>query len=314
MLHCSNKLSACSLGAHELDAGCRSSIACLRFQYSLAASGWCLQGSRAMGEVDQELCVGDARVRFRDAGAGPAVVLIHGWTLDLEMWEPQARALRDSFRIIRFDRRGFGLSSGRPSLSHDISDLRALCAHLRLESVALVGMSQGARCAAHLAAADHPHVSCIVLDGAPSGLVAGSATGENDIPIEHYRALVRSGGASAFREAWRQHPLAQLRTSDGPTHELLERILERHRALDLEGADAADPGVPAPREGLIRCPVLIISGELDLRSRLRAADALARALPASERVIIPGAGHMPNLDNPLAYNERLRGFLDRFAR
>ncbi len=263
-------------------------------------------------EADRELWVGHDRLRFRDEGAGAAVLLIHGWTLDLDMWEPQARALRDSFRIIRYDRRGFGLSSGRPSLVHDIADVQALCEHLRLPPVALLGMSQGARVAAHIAAAKPELVSGVVFDGAPAGVLLDVEVTESDIPIAAYRALVRAGGLSEFLRQWRTHPLTQLRTRDGPTRELLERILERYRAVDLQEPDANEPvPPPPPRAESIRSPTLIISGALDLESRIRAADALARSLPFSERASVPESGHLSNLDNPPVYNALLRGFLER---
>src|SRR5580698_5368440 len=95
--------------------------------------------------ADSYLQTAGARIRYRDEGAGPAVIFVHGWTLDLDMWEPQAADLSTDYRVVRLDRRGFGLSSGRPSLAHDIADLRELCRHLDLRQVALVGMSQGAR-------------------------------------------------------------------------------------------------------------------------------------------------------------------------
>ena len=94
---------------------------------------------------DRYLSVHGARLRYRDEGRGPAVVLVHGWTLDLEMWEPQVAALRASLRLVRLDRRGFGLSSGCPSVASDASDIDAICRHLGLARVALIGMSQGAR-------------------------------------------------------------------------------------------------------------------------------------------------------------------------
>jgi 3-oxoadipate enol-lactonase len=256
--------------------------------------------------TDRELTVTGARLRFRDEGAGVAVLLIHGWTLDLDMWEPQARELCDSFRVIRYDRRGFGLSSGRPSLSHDVTDAMALCEHLRLRSVALLGMSQGARVAAHFAAGNPQLVSHVVFDGAPAGILSGQEGAQNDIPIARYRELARTG---EFLKEWRKHPLTQLRTGDARSQELLQRMLERYRAEDLLQVDAQGlPPVPAES---IRAPALIISGALDLESRIRAADALARSLAASERAIVPAAGHMPNIDNPGVYNDLLRRFLVR---
>src|SRR5499427_10094023 len=85
--------------------------------------------------------VNGARLRFRDEGRGPAVLLVHGWTLDLEMWDPQVSALRDRFRLIRLDRRGHGLSDGVPAPQQDSEDLGALCKHLGLTRVAVLGMS-----------------------------------------------------------------------------------------------------------------------------------------------------------------------------
>jgi 3-oxoadipate enol-lactonase len=265
-----------------------------------------------MTEPDRELLVTGARLRFRDEGAGTAVLLIHGWTLDLDMWEPQARELRDSLRIIRYDRRGFGLSSGHPSLSHDVTDILALCDHLRLQPVALVGMSQGARVAAHVAAGHPGLVSHVILDGAPGGIVLDDPVAQSDIPIATYRELARSGGPSEFLKEWRKHPLTQLHTRDAGSQELLQRMLARYRAEDLSAADAPAP-LPSVRADSIRAPALVISGALDLETRIRAADGLARYLPASERAIVPEAGHMPNLDNPPVYNTLLRQFLVRPA-
>jgi pimeloyl-ACP methyl ester carboxylesterase len=60
--------------------------------------------------------------------------------------------------------------------------------------------------------------------------------------------------------------------------------------------------------------VLVVNGEFDTLVRRRAGESLARALPLGERVVVPGAGHLPNLDVPRAYNDALRAFLDRQSR
>jgi pimeloyl-ACP methyl ester carboxylesterase len=56
---------------------------------------------------------------------------------------------------------------------------------------------------------------------------------------------------------------------------------------------------------------LVINGELDTPRRREMGDELARALPRAERTIVPGAGHLPNLDNPAQYNERILSFIER---
>src|SRR5581483_538224 len=115
--------------------------------------------------------------------------------------------------------------------------------------------------------------------------------------------------------AWSQHPLTRLHSQDGPTRQLLQSMLERYRAEDLQLSAAEAPAsLPSPEPTAIRAPVLVISGALDLESRLGAAEALIQALPSSRRAVIPAAGHMPNLDNPRAYNIELRKFLQPDAR
>lgn len=267
--------------------------------------------SACVQAADSFLQVEDACLRYRDEGRGEAVIFIHGWTLDLDMWEPQIAALSAAFRVIRLDRRGFGLSSGRPSLAHDLSDLHALCRHLKLRTAAMVGMSQGARVVLELSRSPPATFSCLVLDGPPQM----GAAGTQDVPFQHYRALARSLGMDAFRREWMQHPLATLRTREPGARELLCRMIARYPGKDL--LDAPQEGTPAAAiawaPANIRVPVLVIGGELDLESRKAAAGALAAQLPTAERATIPRAGHLCNLDNPEAYNAALGAFLVRHA-
>ena len=272
-----------------------------------------LAGSLA-SDKDLYLSVEGARLRYRDTGAGPAVLLIHGWTLDLEMWGPQVEGLAGSFRVIRLDRRGFGLSSGRPALTDDVADAQALCRHLALNRVAVVGMSQGARVAAGLAAIEPDLLSCIVLDGPPAGIVSGTGGGEGSVPLAEFRALVRDEGMEAFRRAWTRHPLVQLRTGDPAAHELLRRMIERYRGEDLQQplVNAVENG-QSPGLESVRQPALVLGGALDIENRPRAFDAIALALPRAQHAVVPDAGHLANLDNPLAYNALLLRFLEQHA-
>ena len=86
-------------------------------------------------------------VYYEDHGQGQPVILIHGWPLSGKSWEPQVRALLDAgYRVITYDRRGFGKS--QPSLdSYDYNgltaDLELLISDLDLQNVVLVGFSMG---------------------------------------------------------------------------------------------------------------------------------------------------------------------------
>ncbi len=84
---------------------------------------------------------------FEDQGEGPVVVLIHGWPLNAASWEKQTAALLAAgYRVIAYDRRGFG-QSDKPASGYDYdtlaSDLDTLLTELDLSDVALVGFSMG---------------------------------------------------------------------------------------------------------------------------------------------------------------------------
>lgn len=190
--------------------------------------------------ADSYLQTAGVRLRYRDEGRGSAVILVHGWTLDLDQWEPQAAALAGEFRVVRLDRRGFGLSSGTPSIAGDSADLSALCGHLGIDSAAVVGMSQGTRAVLQFAASYPRMISCVVLDGPPH-FGPQDAANSGDIPYLHYRDLAQTQGLAAFRREWGEHALARLRTADPAAHLLLARMIERYPGRDLiENAGHAD--------------------------------------------------------------------------
>ena len=262
--------------------------------------------------TDQYLRAAGARLRFRDEGAGPAVILLHGWTLDLEMWDPQVASLRREFRLVRMDRRGHGFSSGTPSPQRDVADLAALCGHLGLNRVALIGMSQGARVAVAFAGSAPGRVDALILDGPPS---FDMAPADEDVPLEHFRDVVRMHGMEAFRREWLRHPLTQLRTTDPRVRARLSAMITRFAGNELAGSAPerdvlALPALPASWNA----PTLVLSGELDVPRRVQSADRLSAELPRAERAVIAGAGHLPNLDRPDEYSEICRVFLRRHTK
>ncbi len=258
---------------------------------------------------------GDTRLRYRDEGEGRPAIFIHGWTVDLDIWNPQSAAFARSLRIIRLDRRGFGRSGGVPGLDADCEDLLRLMDHLGVARSALIGTSQGARVALAMALRQPGRVAGIVLDGPPDEFGDSNSAGDGDFSIAAFRQLVRDGGVEAFRRAWRDNPLMKLYSTDPAVHALLAEMLARYPAQDLlEPAAEPSPGVGAAALARCAAPALVVNGHFDTPARLRAGERLAEALPRAERVLIPEAGHLPNLDNPVAYNEAIEAFLRRQSR
>jgi 3-oxoadipate enol-lactonase len=265
----------------------------------------------SMAADDRYFATRGTNLRYRDDGSGSAIVFVHGWTLDLDMWQPQVADLVPPYRVIRWDRRGFGLSSGEPGIANDVADVRALCQHLGIKQAAFVGMSQGARVVCALAEAAPSLIACLVFDGSPD-LTSHPGVTSNDVPLDRFRSLVRRRDSERFRNEWLSHPMAQLNTRDPSANASLRTMIARYPANDLLQSHlgtAAEPALEAIISAQI--PALVINGALDLRSRKDAAVALTRALPRSEHICVSQAGHLPNLDNPAAYNAALREFLGR---
>jgi 3-oxoadipate enol-lactonase len=250
-------------------------------------------------------------LRYRDEGSGPAVVMIHGWLLDLSIWDREADALSATYRVIRTDRRGFGASTGRPDLRADAADLSQLLDRLAIPKAAIVAMSQGTRVALRLALTDPARVSCLVLDGTPvlDGLRGGPW--QEETPLERYRDLLHANGIDAVRRELASHPLMRLVTDDPRARDSLERMLARYDGADLHRAPPASDGVCASDLAHLSMPVLVLNGEQDVPQRRRAGAELARAIPHAVRRVVPRAGHLACLDNPDAYVARLVEFLNQ---
>ena len=111
------------------------------------------------------LDVGDAKINYLVEGSGPAVVLIHGWALNLREWDDQIAALSPHYRVVAYDRRGYGKSIGFADPTADPGDLRRLLDTLGIRSAVLVGHSAGPDVAERFAAAMPERVDGLVLYG-----------------------------------------------------------------------------------------------------------------------------------------------------
>jgi 3-oxoadipate enol-lactonase len=253
---------------------------------------------------DQFIQLGDVRLRLRIDGVGPALLLLHGWALDGEMWRPQFAALAQRHQVVAIDRRGFGLSSGQPDLVREIDDVLALLDTLAIERAGILGMSQAARVALRCAQRFARRVSCLILDGPPHL----TNPPRYELPIADYRELVQAEGIDAFRRHWLQHSFMQLHAGKASMQSLLTEMVARYPGRDLQ-PDAAMPPVFEPDLWAVDVPTLVINGELDAAARLIAGSELARRLPHARQVIVHGAGHLPNLDQPAVYNELVLDFI-----
>jgi pimeloyl-ACP methyl ester carboxylesterase len=251
----------------------------------------------------------EATLRWRDGGAGPAILLLHGWALDLDVFEPLVATARRELRLVRFDRRGYGLSAGEPSLAADVDDAFAVLDCAGIERCAVLGMSQGARVAAALARREPRRITHVVLDGAPALRGLADEAHEPELPLDRLRALAGESSATLLA-ALRAHPLLTLVHADARNAARLDAILARYPARDLHPSHSpSPPPVFAAGEAAFLQPALILNGERDSATRQRIGRRLAQVLPGARRQVLPAAGHLACVDAPAAYAASLCSFL-----
>jgi 3-oxoadipate enol-lactonase len=250
-------------------------------------------------------------LHYTTAGDGDPVVLIHGFGLDLSMWDPQWLAFARRHRVIRYDLRGFGGSSLPEGPYSHVEDLLALIDFLGTRPVHLVGLSLGGRVALRVAAQEPMAVRSLTLvDPALDG-----HTWTADW-LQRWRKMTdaaRRGDLGSAKKLWREHILFAPANTQPPVAEALRAMIDRYSGWHLSHPDpGSDPAVPVA-ESLagISIPTLIMVGELDLPDFQAIARRLARDLGRAELRTIAGSGHMSNMEAPKLFNDLVLEFLQR---
>lgn len=254
--------------------------------------------------------VNGTRLYYEEAGSGPAVVLIHGFTLDTRMWDDQFLPLAQHFRVIRYDMRGFGQSAvpTNEPYSH-VEDLRALLDHLNVQQASLVGLSKGGGVALDFALSYPQRTQALALIDSILGGFSWSPEGSGRDSLVWQEA--RRGGVAAAKVSWLAHPLFAPALQQPATAARLRQIIADYSGWHFVNANP-EQGVAPPagqRLAELEMPVLAIVGELDLPDFLQITELISRQAPRVSKVVLPDVGHMANMEAPDVVTEALRGFL-----
>lgn len=240
---------------------------------------------------------------FEDHGQGQPVVLIHGYPLNGRSWERQEAALLQAgYRVITYDRRGFGQSS-QPSAGYDYdtfaADLDALLSHLDLQDVVLGGFSMGTgEVTRYLGKYGSARVSRAVLIGViPPYLLktADNPEGVDASVFEGIKASIRQDRfaffSAFFDNFYNTDQLLGTRISPEAIHANFNLAARASATATLRCVDAwlEDFRADVAR---IDVPTLIIHGDADNVLPIAAtADRLSGLIPGSERVVIKDGPH-----------------------
>jgi len=260
---------------------------------------------------------------YEDHGSGRPVVLIHGYPLDGHSWEKQSAALLDAgYRVITYDRRGFGQSS-QPTTGYDYdtfaADLATVLETLDLRDVVLVGFSMGTgEVGRYLGAHGSERVSKVAFLASLEPFLLHTEDNPTGVPQEVFDGILAA--VTADRYAYFSAFYADFYNTDENLGTRLSEEALRHSWDVASGASwfASSAAVPTWTTDFrgdlaaIDVPALIVHGTAD---RILPIDATARRfakeLPSAEYVEIEGAPHGLLTTHTAEVNEALLAFLAR---
>jgi 3-oxoadipate enol-lactonase len=254
--------------------------------------------------------VNGTRLFYELVGAGPTLTLIHGFSLDTRMWDDQYATLAERYSVLRYDARGFGRSTvpGSARYSH-AEDLRALLDYLEIEHTALIGFSLGGGIAISCALAEPTVVDALIVVG--SLLPGRRLSAELGASFGAIWSAGRTLGVAAARERWLQHTLFAPIGAWPEQNARFTQMVSEYSGWEWANKDPQRDLEPPPaqRLGEIHARMLAIVGERDLPDFHAIADLIERDVPGARRVVLPGVGHVVNMEAPERFNALVLDFL-----
>ena len=252
--------------------------------------------------------VGGRGVAFRSAGSGPPLLLLHGFLCDSRVWRRQLEGLSDRYTVIAWDAPGAGDSPDPPD-PFEIEDwarvLIGFLDALGIDRSFVLGLSWGGLLAQELVRLDPARVERLIL---ADTYVGWKGSFGEEVSQERLAGCLRDSALPGPELSTRWVPelfaeatpdlLDEMRAILSDFHPLGFRLM----ATSLAIADTA-PLLPT-----IDVPTLLVWGEEDRRSPLDVAHQFLDALPDAELALIPGAGHVSNMEQPNLFNAHVGRF------
>ncbi len=253
--------------------------------------------------------VAGAEIAYEERGTGRPLLLLHGFPFNRQMWKLQLAGLATTCRVITPDLRGFGESSGTLSTLEDLAeDIHALIDHLALPSVILGGFSMGGYVLLRYLARHADRVSAVLLV---------STRAEADLPegrARRYATIERiqkEGPKGYLAEFLRTVVSPQTFESEPDLVAKVRRLMDASRSESLVGAlkAMADRPDSSPVLATITVPTWIVAGSDDKIIPVDVARKMQAAIKGAKSVILPGAGHMVNIEQAERFTSTIREFL-----
>jgi len=236
----------------------------------------------------------------------PVLVFANSLGTDFRIWDAVVSDLSCDFTVVRYDKRGHGLSElGAPPYSMDdhVSDLAVLLDHLKFSNAIICGLSVGGMIAQGLYLARPDLVSALVLCD------TGHKIGTADMWQERIAALEADGLPSMVDAVMARWFTPAFRKTDNPVYMGCRAMLARQDLAGYTGTCAAIATTDMTDcIGTVRVPVLCVVGDQDLATPPALVRELSELIPSARYVEVEGAGHIPCVEQPERLVRALRSF------
>ena len=260
------------------------------------------------GIVQKWVDIGDAYVSYQIAGKGQPVILIHAYSVDCRMWDPQFTELAKHYQVIRYDLRGYG-KTDKPieglKYSH-AEDLHKLMWFLGIPKAHLVGLSMGASVAVDFLALYPKEVLSVT--------VAAGGIRNFSVPIGANAAeFIKKQGIEAYKKQWLEKVLSMCGPKKNKIRPQLQQMINDWsgwQVLHTELFQQINPPVAVQLKiKKPAVPVLILIGKNDSKKSIQSEENLAKILPKASKKYLSATGHFSNMESPEEFNKALMDFL-----
>jgi len=241
--------------------------------------------------------IGDAMLFYEEKGIGEPMILLHAHSVDRRMWDKQFDELSKYFRVIRFDLRGYGLSS-MPVEGKDFNyaeDLKKFMNVLNIKKAHLVGLSLGA-----LTISDF---MTLYPEKVLSATLASGAISPQIIPHSPITDL------KAYKTSWKKM-MRDISCNDNP---FLMKLIDDWRMWQVSHKESTkiflgDSAKSYYLKHKVHIPVLFIVGDCDSNGSKNAMKEMAKLLPTCKTLVIKNAGHFSCLEQPKVFTQAVIKF------
>jgi pimeloyl-ACP methyl ester carboxylesterase len=253
---------------------------------------------------------------YEMAGEGRPLVLVHAGICDSRMWDEQFHVFAQTYRVIRYDRRGFGRTPMVDGPYSHHQDLYDLLKFLGVKHALLLGCSQGGKTIIDLTL-EHPEMmeALILVASALGGFTFEEPMTRQWQELEEAAQAVDVARVNELElQIWVDGPGQTPERVDTAVRELVREMnLIALSTPEDSGIEESLEPAAANRLDEIHVPTLVVIGDLDTPRTIAAAELLAKTVRGAQKLVMPGTAHLPNMEQPAEFNRQVLSFLNQHS-